>query len=295
MHRIILLLLVLSFGFAQAQELNCTIKINADKVGGTNTQVFKTLEKSLTDFVNKTSWTSQVYKPGERINCSMFITVTEFNAPQFSATIQVGSSRPAYNSTYSSPVFNYNDKDFSFDYTEFQNLNYNPTSFESNLVSVVAFYSYMIIAIDADTFAPKGGDPYFVLAQEVVNIAQAAGYKGWSQSDGNQNRYFLANDLFSETYSAYRDAMYKYHFQGIDTMNKDQKVAKERVLEAIMKLAEIHKIRPNAFITRVFFDAKSDEIVSVFSGGPQIPITDLVDMLNRISPLNASKWAQIKF
>lgn len=295
MRKIFSLLFVLFFGFAQAQELNCTVKINADKVGGTNVQVYKTLEKSLTDFVNKTSWTSQVYKVNERINCTMFITILEGNAPQFSGTIQVSSSRPAYNSTYSSPVFNYNDKDFSFDYTEFQNLSYNATSFESNLVSVVAFYSYMIIAMDADTFALKGGDPYYALAQEVVNIAQSAGYKGWSQNDGTQNRYFLSNDLFSETFSAYREAMYKYHFQGLDQMNKDPQISKEKIIDAVIKFAEIHKVRPNAFLTRVFFDAKADEIVSIFSGGPQIPITGLVDILNRISPLNSAKWTQIKF
>jgi len=294
MHKVFSLLLLLLFGFANGQELNCTVKINADKVGGTNIQVYKTLEKALTDFVNKTSWTSQPYKPNERINCTMFITINEANAPQFSGTIQVTSSRPGYNSTYSSPVFNYNDKDFNFDYTEFQNISYNPSSFDSNLISVIAFYSYMIIALDADTYAPKGGDPYFALAQEVVNVAQAGGYKGWSQNDGTQNRYYLASDLFSETYSAYRDAMFVYHFQGIDNMHKDLKLAKEKVKEGIMKLAEIHKVRPNAFITRVFFDAKSDEIVSIFTGGPKIPTADLIDNLNRISPLNSTKWAQIK-
>ena len=295
MHRILSLLFVFCFGFCQAQELNCTVKINYDKVAGTNTQVFKTLEKALSDFVNKTSWTTQPFKTSERINCSMFITINEANAPQFSGTIQVSSSRPAYNSTYASPVFNYNDKDFNFDYTEFQNLNYNANSFESNLISVVAFYSFMIIAMDADTFALKGGDPYYALAQEVVNVAQSAGYQGWSQNDGTANRYFLSSDLFSETYSPFREAMYKYHFQGMDAMNKDQQLAKEKIIEAIMKLAEINKSRPNSFLMRVFFDAKADEIVSVFSGGPQIPITDLVNTLNRISPLNSTKWAQIKF
>lgn len=294
MRKIFSLLLVLLVGVLQAQELNCTVKVNAEKIGGTNQQVFKTLEKSLTDFVNKTNWTTQPYKPNERINCTMFINVTEANAPQYSASIQVSSSRPAYNSTYSSPVFNYNDKDFSFDYTEFQNLTYNPTSFDNNLVSVVAYYCYMIIAMDADTFSLKGGDPYYALAQEVVNVAQTAGYKGWSQNDGNQNRYFLVNDLFSETYGAYREAMYMYHFEGMDIMNKDPKTAKEKIKEAIAKLSEIHKVRPNSFLMRVFFDAKSDEIVSLFSGGPQVPITDLADNLGRISPLNSTKWAQLK-
>jgi len=295
MHKIFSLLFIFFFGYIQAQELNCTVTVNADKVGGTNTQVFKTLEKSLTDFINKRNWTSQVYKNNERINCSMFINITEFNSPQFSATIQVQSSRPVFNSTYSSPVFNYNDKDFSFDYTEFQNLVFNPTSFDSNLISVIAYYSYMIIAMDADTFSLNGGSDYYALAQEVVNVAQAGGYKGWSQNDGNQNRYFLSNDLFSETYAPFREAMFIYHFQGMDAMNSGQKTAKEKTKTAVAKLSELHKVRPNAFLTRVFFDAKSDEIVSIFSGGPKITITDLVDNLNRVSPLNSTKWAQIKF
>ena len=149
--------------------------------------------------------------------------------------------------------------------------------------------------MDADTFSPKGGDPYYALAQEVVNVAQAGGYKGWSQNDSNQNRYFLVSDLFSETYGDYREAMYMYHFLGIDNMSKDLKTAKLKIKDAINKLAELHKIRPNAFVTRVFFDAKSDEIVSIFSGGPQVPIADLVDTLGKISPLNSTKWAQIKF
>lgn len=295
MHKIFSLLFIFLFSYVQAQELNCTVTVNADKVGGTNTQVFKTLEKSLTDFINKRNWTSQVYKNNERINCSMFINITEFNSPQFSATIQVQSSRPVFNSTYSSPVFNYNDKDFSFDYTEFQNLVFNQTSFDSNLISVIAYYSYMIIAMDADTFSLNGGSDYYALAQEVVNVAQAGGYKGWSQNDGNQNRYFLSNDLFSETYAPFREAMFIYHFQGMDAMSSDLKTAKEKTKAAVAKLSELHKVRPNAFLTRVFFDAKSDEIVSIFSGGPKITITDLVDNLNRVSPLNSTKWAQIKF
>jgi len=295
MRRILSLLFVLFFGFAQAQELNCTVTVNADKIGGTNIQVFKTLQTALTDFINKTHWTTQDYKPNERINCSMFITVSEYNNNQFTATIQVGASRPVFNSTFTTPIFNYNDKDFNFDYVEFQNLNYNQSSFDSNLLSVIAFYSYMIIAIDGDTFARNGGSEAMARAQEVVNVAQAGGYKGWSQSDGNVSRYFLVNDMFSETYAAFREAMYMYHLQGMDVMHKDLKGGKEKMKAAIDKLVDVHKVRPNSLIMRVFFDAKADEIVSVFSGGPKMSITELVDTLGRISPLNSTKWAQIKF
>ena len=144
MRNYLIYLVLIVNGSVYAQELNCTVKVNADQIAGTNKQVFKTLEKALNDFVNKTEWTGQEYKANERINCSMNINVSEFDTNNFKASIQVESSRPIYNSTYSSPVFNFNDKEFSFDYIEFQNLIFNPTSFDSNIVSVISFYSFII-------------------------------------------------------------------------------------------------------------------------------------------------------
>ncbi len=295
MSKILFFVFVFSCGFVNAQELNCTVKVNADKVSGTNTQVFKTLEKALGDFINKTDWTGLVNKPNERINCSMIINVTALASDQFTASIQVQSSRPIFNSTYSSPVFNYNDKDFNFSYTEFQNLSFNPTSFDSNLVSVIAFYAHMIIGLDADTFSLNGGTANLETAQEIVSLAQTGGFKGWNQSEIKQNRYFLVNDMLSNTYAPYREAMYQYHIQGLDAMTTDLKLAKTKIGEAIKTIAKIHSVRPNTFIMRVFFDAKADEIVSVFSGGPSISVTELIETLNKISPLNASKWASIKY
>ena len=295
MRNIFSLVFVFIFGFTQAQELNCVVTVNADKVVNANNQIFKTLEKSLNDFVNTTDWTGQAYKQNEKINCSMFITVSAFDSNQFTATIQVQSARPIFNSSYSSPVLNYNDKDFNFSYVEFQNLTYNPTSFDSNLVSVLAFYSYMIIGMDADTFAPLGGSKYLEMAQDVSSIALQGGYKGWSQADGNQNRYFLINDMLSNTFKPFRETMYEYHYSGLDLMHKDLKLAKDNMKKSLAVLGKIYQIRPNAFLTRVFFDAKSDEIISVFSGGPSIMIADLVDNLNKISPMNTSKWAKIKY
>ncbi|MEY3501907.1 MAG: hypothetical protein RL308_3580 [Bacteroidota bacterium] len=289
------LLLVLVFGIAQAQQLNCTVSVNADKVTVTNKQIFKTLEKSLAEFVNKTDWTGTPYKQDEKINCSMFITVTAYASDQFTATIQVQSSRPIYNSTYSSPVLNFNDKDFSFRYVEFENLTFNPSNFDSNLISVIAFYSYVIIGMDGDTFSKQGGTKYLETAQDVANVAISGGYKGWSQSDGNQNRYFLINDMLSSTFSPFRDALYEYHFEGLDLMHKDLKSAKLKIKEALNTIGIINKTRPNAFLTRVFFDAKSDEVVSVFSAGPAMDIRDLIGNLNSISPMNSSKWASIRY
>lgn len=287
------LLFLVSFS-VKGQELNCTVQINSDRITDANTQIFNTLERSLADFVNNTRWTTRDFARGERIECSMFINISGYESNQFTATLQVQSSRPIYNSTYLSPVFNFNDKDFNFRYNESENLIYNPNSFDSNLVGVISYYANVIIGMDADTFEINGGTPYFQAAQNIASQAQGSSYKGWSPQDGNQNRYFLINDILSTTYLPFREAMYNYHLTALDTMSENQKEGKEKLIASIKKLAEVHSVRPNAFLTRVFFDAKSDELVSAFSGGPAVSISELVETLNRISPLNSTKWSNIK-
>ena len=295
MRKIFVFFLTLSFGFLHSQELNCTLNINIDQVQGTNTQIYRTLEKSLNDFINKTNWIQgSDYKTSERINCSMVIIISSQVNDTFTASIQVQSTRPVFNSSYNTPVLNYNDKDFSFNYREFQPFDFNPDNFDSNLMSVIAYYSYLIIGMDGDTFARGGGSQALGMAQQIANIAQASGYKGWSLSDGPSNRYFLINDMLSNTFAPFRDTMYEYHIQGLDNMTNDLKLAKTNVMSAILLLKKIHSVRQNSLLVRVFFDAKSDEIVSIFSGGPKIPISDLVDGLQKISPTNATNWANIK-
>ncbi|WP_396157268.1 DUF4835 family protein [Flavobacterium sp.] len=287
-------LLLLFVGTIQAQQLNCKVDINSDKIATTNNQIFKNLETSITDFVNKTDWTGDEFKANEKIECSMVIIINTYDSNQFTATLQVQSTRPVFNSTYASPVFNYNDNDFSFRYVEFENLLFNPTNFDSNLVSVLAYYSYMILGFDADTYTLLGGNKHYEVAQQIMTVAQQSGYKGWSQADSNQNRYFLVSDLLSGTFDAYREALYQYHREGLDTMSTDVKGSKETIIGAINTLSKIYKVRPNAFITRVFFDAKADEIVSILSGGPKVELTETIETLGRISPLNVSKWSTIK-
>ncbi|TDD98003.1 type IX secretion system protein PorD [Flavobacterium cellulosilyticum] len=294
MPRIIVFFFLLTFGVVHSQELNCIVTVNTQKLSNANQQVFKTLETSLSEFVNQTHWTNQVFKQNEKINCSMYITISSNNSDQFTGTIQVQSSRPVFNSTFSSPVLNFNDKDFSFKYTEFESLLFNPTVFDSNLVSVVSFYSYIILGLDYDTFTPLGGNSYLEIAQNIANIAQQGSYKGWSQSDGNQSRYYLINDLLAPAYNDIRQSSYTYH-SGLDLMNQDLKSAKVKIQTAVVTIGKLNSVKPNAFLTRVFFDAKADEIVSIFSGGPSVPITDLVENLNKTSPLNSSKWALIKY
>lgn len=294
MNKILSFLLLFPLVLIQAQQLNCTVTVNAQRLSNSNQQVFKTLETSLSEFVNKTDWNNKVYTANEKINCSMYITILSNSADQFTATIQVQSSRPIYNSSYASPVLNFNDKDFSFKYTEFESLNFNANVFESNLVSVISFYTYIILGMDDDTFVLESGNPNFEIAQNIANVAQQAGYKGWSQIDGNQNRYFLINDMLSPTFADVRKTMFEYH-TGLDTMTKDVKSSKEKIKSSILNFGKLNASKPNAFLTRMFFDAKSDEIVTIFSGGPSVQIADLVENLNKVSPVNSSKWGLLVY
>lgn len=294
MNKIILLLLLLTFGISHSQELNCSVTVNTERLQNANQQVFKTLQTSLTEFVNKTSWTGKNYDQNQKINCSMFITLISQDSDRFVGTIQIQSSRLVYNSSYATPIFNFNDKDFSFNYVEYQQLLFNPNEFDSNLISIIAFYSHLIIGFDADSFEPMGGTTVFESALNIANVAQQSNTKGWNMSDGLTSRYFLIHDLLSNVYKEVREANFLYH-SGLDLMTKDLKEAKEKIKSAVLTIGKLNSVKPNAFMTRLFFDAKSDEIVSVFSGGPSITVTDLVSSLNKSSPLNSSKWSEIRF
>lgn len=295
MGRILVFLIWCSSVATYAQELNCNVVINAEQTGNSNLPVFKTLEKQIFEFVNTTKWTNKEFTNQERIECSMYINVTDYAGDVFNATIQVQSSRPVYGSSYTTPVHNVNDKDFTFRYLEFQNMVYNPNAFESNLISVLAFHVYMILGIDADTFELNGGDTYFKQAQNIVNYSQGQNSKGWQLSDGTQSRYVLVDNMLSQTFEAYREVMYQYHRNGLDLMHQDQKQAKSNIANALVSLEAMNRVRPNSFILRTFFDAKADEIQDIFSSGPNVNIDELVSALNNVAPMYSSQWRNIKY
>ena len=295
MRKLILLFTLLISTVAFSQELNCTVSVIAQQTGNENDMIYKTLEKQLTEFINNTKWTNKTFKQNERISCSMVINVKENNNDMFSASLQVSSSRPIFNSTYSSPVFNYNDKEFNFQYLEFQNLVFNETQFESNLISVLSFHVYMILGMDADSFELKGGDDYFKQAQIIASYSQQLNGQGWKLEDGLQSRFALIDNLMSPSYGGMRSAMYKYHIEGLDIMNENQKEGKNKIISVFDELKKVHSVRPNSFLMRVFFDAKADEITDILSGGPSVNISDAMDTLNRIAPMYSQKWRNIKY
>lgn len=295
MRTSILILFLVCATVSFAQELNCNLVVNAQQTGNENVQVFKTLERQLTEFINNTQWTNKSYKPQERIDCSMIINITDYNSDVFQATIQVQSSRPVFNSTYSTPVYNFNDKNFTFQYLEFQNLLYNPTQYESNLISVLAYHVFMILGLDADTFEKDGGDPYFKQAQTITNYSQQGNFKGWKLEDGQQSRFALIDNILSPTFKEFRSVMYDYHRNGLDLMPENDRKGKETIAKVFEDLKTMNNRRPNSFLMRVFFDAKANEILDIFGGGPKVNVTDIKDILNKIAPTHASKWREINF
>lgn len=296
MYRLLLAICCILCSFSlYAQEINCTVTINSDQVGQTNQQIFKTLERSLNDFVNKSKWTNKVYKEQERVNTRMFITVSEFESNRFKASIQLQSSRPVFNTSYESPVFNYKDNQFNFEYIEFQPLVYNENVFDSNLVGVVAYYVYVMLGLDADTFALEGGNEFYRKAQNIVTQAQGSSFTGWSQSSSDRTRFELVDNLLSNTFREYRIAMYNYHRKGLDILADNNSTGKQ-VIAGTMRLMEtLVKRRPNAFLIQTFFDAKSEEIKDIFSDGPKMDIVQLKETLGRIAPFYSNTWNEIKY
>lgn len=295
MRNFLFLLAVVCSAQLFSQELNCSVVVDAQRTANQNVQIFKALEKQLTEFINNTKWTNKTYKPQEKINCNMVINVQNYDSNFFTATLQVQASRPVYNSAYTTPIYNFNDRDFSFEYLEFQNLVYNPNQFESNLISVITFHIYMILGMDADTFSMNGGDEYFVQAQTIANYSQQSNAKGWNLQDGLQTRFTLIDNLLSPTFSEVRSVMYSYHIQGLDQMSDNPMKSKQVIASLFPELEKMNRRRPNSFLMRVFLDAKADEIAQIFSGGPSVNVSEVIETLNKIGPTYTRQWSTIKF
>jgi len=287
-------LLILPLTKIDSQELNAQFVVNADLVNQTNQQIFQTLERSLNEFVNSQSWSNQDFFQQEKITCSFVLNLTNYNASKFEGTLQIQSQRTIFDSNYDSPVLNFLDKDISFIYQEFQPLFYSPASYESNLVSLISFYAFIILGINADSLQFKAGDPFFEQAQRIVNLSQQSGAVGWKQNDSNRNRFWLIDTMRSNTFREYRETQYTYHRKGLDSMTKSPVKGKNNIINAILALEDLYDRRPNAMLLQMFFDAKADEIVNLFSDGPKVDFGRTSKMLKKIAPFYQPQWKQIK-
>jgi len=291
-------LIVLATGTAGAQELYCNVQVSAQKIQGSNREIFQSMQRDIYEFMNSMVWTDNVFSFSERIECNLLINLDEqLSADEFRGTIQVQLSRPVFNTTYESTVLNFVDNNFQFRYVEFQPLEFNPNSHTSNLVSVLAYYAYMLIGMDFDTYSQGGGTPYFQVAEKIVTNAQNAPEQGWKPYDGsrNRNRYWLVKNILDTEYSGVRQFIYLYHLRGLDKMESDMTQARTEIYESLRRLQEVYRRRPDPFMyyMTVIIDAKADEIVNIFSQGFPEEKNRVVQILNEIDPANETKYQKI--
>ncbi len=278
----------------KAQELNAEVSIRSQQVRNAQSGIFEQLEEAVRDFLNETQWTEQAYKPEERIDCNILIRIeNRKSAGSFSGRIQVQSGRTIYNSSYNSTILNYNDKNFEFEYQPNTTLRFSIDRYRQELSSVLAYYAYMIIGMDYDTYKMKGGTPYYEKAQTIVNNAQNQGNSGWDPQQSQSNRYWLVDNLLNDTYEPLRECLYIYHRKGLDQMYDDPKKGRQKVKEALMGLDELHQRRPGNFHFQIFFTAKQSEIVKIFQEGDARMRNEVSSLLQRIDPSNSSKYEEI--
>ena len=293
-HIIIIIIATFFFvGNTFAQELNCVVQVNSDRMQGSNKAVFVTLQKSITEFVNNRKWTDGTFANNERIDCSMNIIVSKEEANVYTCEIQVQSRRPIYNASYNSTLFNYRDNAFTFEYKEFDQLELNENTLTSNLTAVLAYYAYLIVGFDMDSFSRFGGTPYFQAAENIVNGAIGSNYTGWADGNSSRSRYKLVNNLLDETFKKFRNYFYEYHRLGLDEMYANVANGRTRIYEGLPILREANRARPSAILISTFLDAKTDELVSVLSKATADEKTEAVKILTDVNPTLAPRFDEI--
>jgi hypothetical protein len=280
-----------------AQELRCNVTVNAAKIQGTNKTVFSTLQTSLNEFMNGTKWTNHTFSDEERIDCSFLITVNEYSAPRCAGSLQIQARRPVYGASYQTVILNHVDEDFAFDYIEFDRLDFDLRTFKSNITSLMAFYAYLILGIDYDGFSLKGGTPFFENAQTIVTNAQRENYQGWNpyENANRKNRYWIVENILSTAYSYERTAYYKYHRLGLDQLTSDAIEGRKQILLALadIKRSVDEGSETSAPYVRLFFDAKSDELINVFIEAPASDRSEAYRLLTEADSFNPNKYMKL--
>ena len=283
---------------AKAQELNCNIQISAQRIQGSNRQVFESMQRDLFQFMNNMVWTNHVFSYTERLDCNILINLTDqLSADEFKGTIQIQLSRPVFNTTYKSTVLNFIDNNFQFRYVEFQPLEFDPSTNRSNLVSVLAYYTYMMLGFDYDSFAPLGGTEFYQMAEKIVTNAQNAPEPGWKPYDGsrNRNRYWLVKNALDKEYEGVRQFLYDYDMNGLDKMESKVTEARTSMVESLRLMQDVYRKKPDPFmyLLQVVMDAKADELINIFTEAFPEEKSRVVQILVEIDPANKAKYEKI--
>jgi len=297
LKRIFFIMLIVSPGFILAQELRCNIQVNTQKIQGTNRTVFQTLQTSIYEFMNNTAWTNHVYGFDERIECNIMLNITEqLGSDEYKGTIQVQARRPVFNSSYNTTMLNFLDNNLHFRYREFDKIEFTETSHLNNLSSTLAFYAYIILGLDYDSYSNLGGNEYFLKAEKIVTNAQNAPERGWKAYEGNRkNRYWMVENLLNSKYRPLREVYYRYHRQGLDRMSEKPTEGRAEIAESLALLQKVYREKPDPYLfgLQLFFDAKNDELVNVFSESFPTERARVVNILIEVDNPNASKYKTI--
>jgi hypothetical protein len=279
------------------QELRCNVQVITSQIQGTNKQKFTTLQRAIHEFVNGRNWSNHVFNNQERIEANIMINLTEeISTDEFRGTIQIQSRRPVYNSSYNTVLFNYLDNNMHFRYVEHETLEFNENQHLSNLTSILAFYVYIIIGLDYDSFSPNGGTEFFQKAETIVSNAQNAPERGWKSFEGNRNRYWLVTNLRDAKYAPVREFSYRYHRLGLDRMSERPAEARAEIAESLALIQRVYREKPDPFmhLLQVVFDAKSDEMINVFSESNPEEAKRVSALLREVDPANTPKYQKIQ-
>lgn len=294
-----ILLVILGTTLSYSQELRCNISVNANKLTGANKNIFRSMQTDLYEFMNNKKWTKYNFTSNERIECSITINVTkQVSANEYEGTLNVQSKRPVFNSSFKTTILNIQDEIFRFEYQEYQSIEFAETGNKDNLTSVLAFYAYIIIGFDYDTFSPSGGTEFFERARQIVNESQSAagigGKNGWKAFESDYNRYWITENILNKSYAPFRECLYRYHRNGLDAMADGVEVGRAEIADCLKLMQKIFRTRSTLYITQIFFDAKSDELINIFSQSFTDEQTRVITILSECDPSNATKYSAIK-
>jgi len=293
-----LILLFMLPAALRAQELNCNVQVSAQKIQGSNRQVFENMQRDIYEFMNNTVWTNTVFSYSERIECNFLITINDqISADEFSGTIQIQLKRPVFNTTYNSTMLNFLDNSFRFRYVEFQPLEFDPTTHRSSLVSVLAYYAYLVLGFDFDSFSLLGGTEYFQMAEKIVTNAQNAPETGWKPYDGsrNRNRYWLVKNILDKEYEGVRRFVYDYSRNGLDRLESRTPEARASMVESLRYLQDVYRSKPDPFmyLVQIVIDARSEELINIFSESFPEEKSRVVEILTEIDPSRKTNYQKI--
>lgn len=286
--------MVMTCSSTYAQELNCTVEVNAQKIEGGSKSVFQTLQEAMSEYMNETRFSNATFSNNEKIDCRLYLTVSEYTDDRITGDLQVQLSRPVYNSTYTSTLFNFKDNRISFEYREGEPIIFNATTIDNNLTAILNYYAYLFLALDFDSFSPMGGDPYYERAATIVQAAQSLGEIGWKAFEDPKNRNGVLTSFTSPSTSSYRQMLYDYHRKGLDEMVTSPDKGRASITSSLSAIENVYKADPMSAALSIFRDSKLDELVNIYSKAPQTERDLVYKLLQPIYPSENERLDKIR-